>query len=480
MPQARLREGLFFERSFFLLIGVALLFVILLSAFVFCYAEPLSDDLIRSARVRDVGLIEAVKYDFVNWTGRWLGVGIVYFSTSLIDVIEFYPLLLSLPALMTIAGLGLFLDLVYGIRFPSRLNLFLCLTLFSVFWTGMPSTGQAFYWFTGAVENILPITLSLFLITGVLGLRSEHPGGPTILRFFVLGFLALAIPGIHELYGTLLLPIFLTGTWIAFKTENPIRYSWCWSLIFLVLGLALVYSAPGNTVRISDSLIRFRFDVGFVLALKEAILAFPQWVLDIRLLCGTILLLAFLESQPRPDNHVFAGNPELKWTLFILWLLVLALGFFGPGFAQGWSMPARTLTGLYYIFLLGWFTLVPCFTSNLRLGLKYSKRDNGTLLRICMIIFVLSLIFTGNSMLVIRDFNGRLQEMRRVFQGRYETARVATSRGQKTLVVQPVMKWPRSFFIRDISNNPEDPVNVGFAKLFGLESVRLEDPVTRF
>lgn len=459
---------------FFLLTACCVVFF--LSIFITKFSHPLADDFGRAALVGEIGFLESIKYEYINWSGRWLGTGLAYASASAFDLVKVYPFLLIVLSCFTIIGLFFYIDIIFGTKPISFKTTFYSLLIFSIYWCGLPSTGECFYWYTGVLENNLGINLSIFLFWGLLWSQGYKGRLRKLCRTGLLA-LAFAIPGIHELFGTLLCFLLLIITGFSFHFDTKGRHYFLLISIVAIIGLVFVILAPGNSIRASYFDDRFKIWIAFPLAAKEALKSVSFWVFDVRLLSATLLLYLLLSLRiivPKPHFNIVL---EQRIMVLAIWLVILSIGFLGPYYATGRFMPLRTKSGLYYIFIIGWFLNVSLFVKPIAdRGLQLCRAD-ATLINAVIVIISMSILYSGNSFTAISDFGlGKFQSYDREMNSRHEIMRGYKENQNLAVEVKPLALWPRSFMPNsDIKTSKENWINLSYARYYKVKSVCLVD-----
>ena len=88
------------------------------------------------------------------------------------------------------------------------------------------------------------------------------------------------------------------------------------------------------------------------------VLIIISWVLDIRLLIGTALLLMLM---PRALTDYGQSDNNTKRNILIAaatWISAIIAAFVAASWAVGINLPDRTLNGIYIIFLTRWFWIL--------------------------------------------------------------------------------------------------------------------------
>ena len=238
-----------------LLLGLAFLSTLLLHAYLGTYSRFIADDFCSAGMAKRFGVLRAVWYWYLNWTGRY--------SASALDAV--FGLLGPavtpfVPALVLLGWLAV-LTWTAGLLLPPQARLGLAhrlgLALVSLFLTLIlsPNVPQSLYWGQGMRSVVPPLILALvFVDLLVLFNRRRSPAGGAAL-WLVLAFgLAFVVGGLNETFTALEFSLLVCSLFLALFSRNST--STRGSAAFLAAGVAgaglaflVVVSAPGNVFR---------------------------------------------------------------------------------------------------------------------------------------------------------------------------------------------------------------------------------------
>ena len=234
---------------------------------------------------------------------------------------------------------------------------------------------------------------------------------------------------------------------------------------------------PGNAVRMAQvkpdhSLTSLRIycqNWGTILA---------GWVIDPKLIIATLLLLAI--PRFRSLRPAWLCNRSIVWKLGVVscFVTVLTVLIAGPWWALGSVPPGRTQSGIYLIFLIGWFLLLLVFNSP---GIATTSQSFGLPLRsraALGLFFGASLLTLGNFPVAVRDLYGTARPYKNAMQHRYEMIGEAKTRGEQNFLLPPLTAIPACFdycadLVEPDSNAPNKFVNLHYARYFGFQSLAL-------
>ena len=449
--------------------------VLVVAATLFWYAHPLADDFARAYKGRAQGVVPATIHEYFTWTGRWASCALNYFLLSSFDLVRLYPLLLGInPALLAVSIYVLLWAAEIGAT-SRRQRLALTAAALALYWVGMPHPGENVYWLTGGVDNLTGLALSLLLLAGLLRYRART----TRLSVAIgagLSLLAVLATGFHELFGLLLCIVLAGGTLKAWLARDPRRWMWTACLVAALVGFLVVYVAPGNTVRRADFPLAATFGATLRLTVKQATSNVVFWVLDIRLLTGTALLLMLAPRTLTGRWQSRNGTARDMIIVALTWITAVGAAFAAASWAININIPSRTLDGIYLVFLTGWFWVLVMLTR------RFAERFLPLLVampltrRVAIAIFVASMLLTGNTWKALRDLRGAAPAYNKAMHDRWRSLDAARSRGEQDAVVKPVPERPQSYISISYFELREDPEyweNWSVAHYFGLRTVRL-------
>jgi hypothetical protein len=445
--------------------------VLLVAAALFWYAQPWADDFARGYKGRVQGVIPATTFEYFNWTGRWAASGLNYLLTSSFDLVRVYqPLLLIVPSLLALSIYALLRAARIG---ATRLqSLALAASALALYWTRMPDPGETVYWLTGSVDNLAGIVLSLLLLAGLLrgGARRLRERVPAAAGLCLLAVLAT---GFHEVFGLLLCTALAGGVILTWPARTSDRWMWTICLIAAVCGFLVVYAAPGNEVRRADFPLAADLEVTLQLTFGQIMSAVPRWILDIRLLAGTLSLLLIM---PQALIGQRPGSPTARDVAVVglTWTAVVVGAFAAVSWAIGMAMAPRTLNGIYLVFLTGWFWTFVMLVRRFPERATSLAAARPLLRGAAVAIFCASMLATGNTRRGIVELAWAAPVYSAAMDERWRLLEEKAAAGELDAVVEPLPARPRSYIkYFELTEDPDFWVNSYVASYFGLRTVRL-------
>jgi hypothetical protein len=438
----------------------------------FFFAMPVWDDLIRAIRPVEMGWWKYVfEHVYFHWQGRWASCGLESAVLPRLDIAHYYFLLIGGVAVVNTAAIYVVCRWLISGASQAR-AVMVAAALLALLWAGMPSLGETVYWFTGAVENALVYALAALVLVALCRLDRSSLAPP--LRAVLAGLLAISaicVCGFHELYGGIFCVALGLGTLDVFfdsKRDSTSRSSWTVVTIAAAAGLLIVVLAPGNNTRlVSDGSLHSRHLIyDLHVAFHEGLHFVPRWLFDPKVLAASVWIAVnpLLRVQ-RPDA---TSRFPWRWALPAAWLLVLAVGFFLPSWAFGKDMPPRTLSGVYIIFVLGWFAVVYLWSPRILPRLTPQTQVIGSC---AVLVLAISLVLFGNVRLALHDFHSRIFPWHRAVEKRF----AMLSRLQGTDAVVPLLPKPPFILLNgEITNDAGDYRNWSTSMFFHLRSLRYQ------
>ena len=139
------------------------------------------------------------------------------FSGATFDLERAYGPLLVGIALATPVAVYILLGVLFGELLNRAARAGLSVGYFVLYWCGMWSAPEAFYWLTGALENQLPVPIAMLIVAALC--RIGHwSGGWRAAGIVGLTTAAGCMVAFHELYGSIFVLVLAAGVAVAFVT----------------------------------------------------------------------------------------------------------------------------------------------------------------------------------------------------------------------------------------------------------------------
>lgn len=459
------------------LLIAALLAVVSLAVYFSNYAYPKADDHERMVYLMDLGFVGANVREYREWYGRWLATSISYAVIAGFDLTRSYPVWLGVIGSTFAAALWALLAACFRPEVRQPWIALATLLLLVLHWDGVPSPGETFYWFSGALEYQGSLTLALLALAAVIG-ASRRAAGSSATAYLVAAVpAAFGVAGLHELVGALLAASLAVGTCVTWRRRPRARHVWGIALAASLAGTLVSVLAPGNAVRSTLYLGHGQLDVAVPLTLRMCREYLGPWLLDVRLLSATVwIVMGTPLVDARPD---WARAVRGRWLLIVPAAVLSCLvgGFFATSWGLALPTPPRTAGAFHLLFLLGWFATAICSAGALDRSLRGpAGRWTG---RAAAMLLAVSVLVTGNARRATRDLGDRAPRYQRAMEIRYQQIRHAQAGGPRHLVVPRTGRAPRSVFAYDITTDAGHVRNRTVARAYGLESIAIERRETR-
>ena len=193
------------------------------------FTEPALDDFCRAHfdvsinPWRSSGTANATIRTYLNWSGRWAGLGLDFLVLSAAPLPDAYPWLMF--TLIVVQYLILYLA-IWNLVKDACLTLYFSALVASVYWATMPAPEEGIFWFTGAVENQSQLVLVALLFSFALSHSPTLTIRSTRFPTIAASGLGFVTPAFHELVGGVLVLALSAITVRAFLFRSSDRKIW--------------------------------------------------------------------------------------------------------------------------------------------------------------------------------------------------------------------------------------------------------------
>jgi hypothetical protein len=462
------------------IIFCALMFPILLHAYLGIFSRYMADDYCTLGSLRALGLLQSQVYWYSSWSGR-------FSFTLVINLLELIgPVVTSLIPGMTLLlwvsiGAVLFHRLASNLGY--RLTIIWAMTIqalviFAVI-AGVGNVFQSVYWLTGVVTYSVPLLLTtgyLLWVTLKFTQGDERFSTGDIFVSFLLPFIA---GGFSETYVAVQTTALGLGICIVLLLTNrglrsPRALALSIGLLGSLLALILVAVAPGNSVRqdlfaaplsifevLSRSLSNLKIFLSILLnqelvtvLVTILIPGIAVWLLKpttgnqhpyslknkISILLGIPILaatLAFVSFVPY--EYALSSYPDARVLITTRWIVYSGIVFWS--FSIGSMIPKR-------------MTYLP----PLRIGASI------ILILVGVVICILSYQTSGG----IYEMRPVMREFAHAWQSRHEKLLSAVDDGEELIMAASLRHMGG---LAEIGYNPKEWINRCVAQAYGIEEV---------
>ena len=453
--------------------GVAFLLVLLPYEVLAVFAHPATDDLTYALDTRRDGYLVALRDQYFLWNGRYASNVLELAGPMVWGSVALYKLVAALMIPATVITLYVFVRTLVGDAWTRWQVMTTALGVAALFLGGVPALGESIYWYTGSVTYHLS-ALMLILQGALLAGALDQGRQGSAWRVVACAVLATVIVGMNEV--AMLMLVTCLSVLLALGLIEGRRRTVIVAGLTLSIAIAcalIVALAPGNAVR--SAMFPFRHQ-----ALRSVVMTFFQtarftadWATNGSLLLASVLYLPLGSELVRVAPRVRAlGNRNTALCLVAGTVGVIPLAVFPAYWASGDLGQHRTVSVAYFVFLSMWFASL---TATLAAG--WLPPASGWLMNRrtqvgATILLVLSLAFTRNAYRVAADFAHRRPAiLDREMSARLAALRVCSNTPDQSCVIPPLSVKLESFSLPDISGDPNDWVNAGYASYFGLRRV---------
>jgi hypothetical protein len=306
------------------------------------------------------GVFQYTGLTYLNWSGRWAGVGFMTFLLSTATLPASYPwlvfVLIATECLLLYFAIR---EFVVDARHALELSAVIAL----VYWATMP-TLQGIFWIPGAVEDQLPLALGSLLFALVLSPRRTATKQSRRLATIAASVLGFVTPAFHEVAGAVLVLALSAITATAFWSKGSRRKEWLVVWTASAMGFLVVYAAPGNFVRAAIDLPAFPYRGyrgNYLVTVKWSLWTIRSYVLPWCLDFKHWLLAVLLWFDPRVASlrNKLSGLSSFGAIggFVTVWISSIMIAIGATIWNVGGMPPGRTMNLIYGVFLAGWIAV---------------------------------------------------------------------------------------------------------------------------
>jgi hypothetical protein len=457
--------------------GISSLAALTIHGYLGAYSRYIADDFCSAGMARRLGVLRAVWYWYLNWTGRYsasaldavfglLGPAVTPFVTGLVLLVWLAALTQTIVALLRHDARSRILDAAV----IACILVYVTLTL-------SPNVPQSLYWGQGMRSIVPPLILSTLLVAHVV--RVDPP--PLRGRVGQLGLvgsflLALLIGGFNETFaalqlGALALACILSRAMPGWKTKKLMTGLLLAGVFGAATAVVIVVLSPGNAIRQAfyppPSALPKLLEMAWANfgSFLTGLVRTPEKILAI---LGCLAVSAFM------GDHLQQRQPS-PWTAGIILAAGMGLAFasFVPAaYGLSDSPPERTL--IVPAHLLTVTLACEGFFLGSLLGppanrLRTARVATAVLLMACVLLVSSSALSTGR-LLASRSNYIRYAEHWNAVDAQILSAR---DRGEKEIWIQPINNWAG---LNEPNDNPKFWLNLCLREYYGIEVLGLDIP----
>jgi hypothetical protein len=438
----------------------ALLMAALVPYGIIClYALPFGDDFCFGwTAAENISFLQKFLNQYLYWNGRYTSDILINLHPILTGKLWVLQGVLLASLLATPIVWYLLCNEVIGEK-RTALIVSLFITLFYLCY--MPQLTEGIYWYGGIVNyHIGNLVLLLHVVVMLrVTVRSCHaelvsasPTGAEIPKQvrddkYVPWPLA-AVPllivstGFNEVAALLLPAVYLALTLYSLRARHYMHRRFFWLLVVAVIAACLVVFAPGNVVRASQFNGQHNLFTSLFYALLQTGRFIALWLFNYPALALLLLTSIYAEEWKAKLRLQLNG-----WVTLALALFVLFLSAFVPYYATGMLGQHRTINYAFF------FVMPLLALSVLQLAAQYGVSGKLAVLRnnklrsFLAVTAVIACMFTGNGLLIIKDFtHGKFH----TYKSEFEEREMAVKKGVEPY---PLKTLPATFRITDVADS---------------------------
>lgn len=430
---------------------------------------PQADDLERTGAMRIVSPGHRILSDWLTLNGRWTSLGIEYLFYATGRTIQAYPFVLTSVLLLCMAACFCCIAIVSRRPISEKGLVAAGVVAYSFIWVSAPR-GELFYWFPAGAEYCMPLALGMVLLW--LLYRFNTWWSKTLVLL-----LAFAVPGLHEVFGTWIVPVLALTWFLRLTRRNPGSGIAGLATLASIVGTASVVLAPGIRRRATVLTGHVSVDAAWKQAVYMERVILSHWAAILPMF--VIILLAAARMRVRPSWYDDA--PLLtKVCLLVAVVPLPVLMLTAVSYGLGGGVPPRIYDGFYVLFAVTAATLAAAcgFDLGRRGDVKeFLDTPGASLLRSALIVLaVAATISLPRFRAMTHELDPAIRN-RAVWVQRNKDIWAKERAGARDLVVNermvPLTIFPTYF---DMSEDPNWYANGHLETYYGLNSIRLSIP----
>lgn len=445
--------------------------VIALYGFIGTYNRLLGDSLCSYYYAERLGLLRSIWYWRITWSGRYSAYGFDWLLSKLFPpqfISWFIPITLLLWVLVSILVIYFFLKS----QKSGNQNILIAVALgtIAVFLslTTMPSIEQSFFWVDGFRAYTLPLIIlsSYGLLYQILSSRVKsifHVAIVAIITFILF----LLSGGLSETFAAVQVVILLFLLLYSWLTENRLFKEkdfiiFLSGLLGALLGMVIVISAPGNTVRQSF----FPPSPDFVKLMDISINGYLIFLKSLTSLKNIITIISSIIFSIWAGS-IYNGNFQFYWRKILLLVsgaFAISFSCFPPG-VYGYSEPPPDRVLSIAVFFIGIMLMSAGFITGNFLKDKFlSNQEQKKVIYIVSVTLLLASSWMNfSSLYATKD---KYIEYAKIWDETDTIIRQAKLDDKDSVSVIPNASWAG---LDLLNTNPKHWVNECYSYFYGIQ-----------
>jgi hypothetical protein len=449
------------------------------------FTGPKSDDWCYGSRLRELGYIEAIKWIYLQWQGRYAANELLQLAGYLdyLTLLTWYWVGPTTLILAIIFSSYVLLNALNRLVLESALRrsqvVVASIVLTSIYLVSLDRPSEVLYWLSASVSYQLANVLVTILLATLIHFNFAKTKAKKFFLFAASGLLVLLVVGLNEVIMAVILSFLgLSVLSLCFSQyDNRIssyKVILTCLLVIAIIGSLVVILAPGNSIRIQveentwgwnqANSIWELLQAGFSTTIW-AVISTMRWLLTQPYHCFAIFLALVLAGSFSRGVQEYIESKWLLWVPIISFALVWVAAF--TCFYLGIKPPARAIACIYVVF---WLSFIPSGVVLMRYhSWELHGRGLKTILKIAL---VGSMLLHPHHTQAMGDFKDavlyrlQLQERERIVSS-------AIQEGRRDVVVPRLMRVPATFYLPDLdlSEDKSSYYNKCYTLYRGLDSI---------
>lgn len=331
----------------------------------------------------------------------------------------------------------------------------------------MPILSEGLYWYTGAVTYLLGcIFFTCYVGSLIRFYQGKWIGKNQFVHIFILTVFLLFCMGFNEVLMLLIVVFNLVVCIVVLIYKLKCQKITFYLLCITMLGVALVFMAPGNSVRINQfhHNHQFWYSVGFSLVqtirfFALFVLSPPLWILSYAWI--------FIHKKLVKTVPIFQTGFYLhRYVSLMLLPLVIFICVFPAYWATGILGQHRTLNVAYWFFIFAWFINLSVWNIHLQKRISNVQIPKTKTILLLFVITVTCFAGVKNGFYCSMDvLTGRAAHFDSQMKKRYASMQSIND----TIEFTPVQNIPKSICFYEVTNDSNNWLNACWVSYFGKE-----------
>ena len=439
----------------------------------FLFNHPTPEDFSWSESTRSYGFVQAQKFFYNIWSGRFFSYSLLSLNPLLLKSIAGYKVFLLLFFLLFLYVTFVFISCFTKNVLLLRERILITLSVIFLYLYSMPSVSEGLYWLTAVM--IYPLGIMLIMLFIYFYKKSEETKVILLRNNYILisSLIIVAAAGTSELTSALIfvLTILLLVRNILMKKD----LKWISSFFVVIAGISVfaAFSSPGNYSRSeyfknSHNLI-YSLQFSFTYLIKSL----SSWIFNSPLLVFTVLLSPLLlKLINRREENSDRFSKKIIYKFLSLFFLLYAI-IFATVWNIGEAPYGRTVNIAYFIFLLGWFYNFMFLLSYIDRRVKINFNKFPKYLYVMIFLFISLFLIKKNNIrnAFAESLRGSAYNYDQRLSERYK---IILENSSENCQVDTVKHVPKSFFLYDITTDSAHLYNQWYSQYFNKQTITLK------